>query len=94
MNNARFSPRGGSAARVDVSPADGEPATIESNGNLQEWACGEGRLIYQNISPSAARSSSESDLDDAIIVESGSFQPSIGLFIFLEPSDMYSLTIL
>lgn len=46
MNNACFSTRGGSAARVDVSPTDGEPATIESNGNLQEWAWGEGRVIY------------------------------------------------
>lgn len=45
MNNACFSTRGGSAAWVDVSPTDGEPATIESNGNLQEWACGEGRVI-------------------------------------------------
>lgn len=46
MNNASFSTRGGSAARVDVSPTDWAPATIESNGNLQEWACGEGRVIY------------------------------------------------
>lgn len=46
MNNACFSTREGSAARVDVSPTDEETATIESNGNLQEWACGEGRVVY------------------------------------------------
>lgn len=36
MNNACFSACRGSAARVDVSPTDGRPATIDSNGNLQE----------------------------------------------------------
>lgn len=92
MNNACFSTRGGSAARVDVSPTDGEPATIESNGNLQEWACGEGYLpcrTFLHLQPGVPQfsvKSEESDLDDAIIVESGSFQPSIGLCIFLEPS--------
>lgn len=45
--------RGGSVARVDVCPTDGEPAPIESNGNLQEWL-----FTVQNISPCGARSSS------------------------------------
>lgn len=34
MNNACFCAFGGSAARVDVSPSDGETATIDPNGNL------------------------------------------------------------
>lgn len=78
MNNAFSCAFGGSAARVDVSPSDGETATIDPNGDLLELVCGEGRVGCHAEHFSLCRKqrrfckfsikSGESDLDDAVIV--------------------------
>lgn len=78
MNNACFRAFGGSAAQVDIGPSDRETASVDPNGNLLEWACGEGRGSYHAEHFSICRKqqrfskfsvkSGESDLDDAVIV--------------------------